>query len=256
MNAGHRIDITYFTDPLCCWSWAFEPQWRKLRFQFRKEISWRYCMGGLIPSWNHYSDSVNSVGRPLQMGSLWFQAEKISGMQMAHRIWKEDAPSSSFPSCIAVKAAALQSQMAGELYLRMIREACMLREENISKPNILVAVGEEIASLCKDFDFKLFQKDFKGERAKESFRNDWNEIRTRDIHRFPSLLVKGEGAPILLSGYRSYESLTESLFQVAPHLKKVLIEDTLQEYKNYWGVLTPREEEEFMAGKAEIEQLG
>ena len=22
--------VTYYTDPLCCWSWAFEPHWRKL----------------------------------------------------------------------------------------------------------------------------------------------------------------------------------------------------------------------------------
>ena len=25
------LSIEYYTDPLCCWSWAFEPQWRRLR---------------------------------------------------------------------------------------------------------------------------------------------------------------------------------------------------------------------------------
>jgi hypothetical protein len=25
--------IEYFTDPLCSWSWAFEAQWRRLRYE-------------------------------------------------------------------------------------------------------------------------------------------------------------------------------------------------------------------------------
>ena len=53
------LEIIYYTDPLCCWSWAFEPQWRRLLFELKDKISYRYCMGGLLPRWKNYNDSVN-----------------------------------------------------------------------------------------------------------------------------------------------------------------------------------------------------
>src|SRR5215217_1540336 len=61
------ISITYYTDPLCCWSWVFEPVWQQLQTEFIKQFTWRYCMGGLLPGWKNYYDSVNSVSRPVQM---------------------------------------------------------------------------------------------------------------------------------------------------------------------------------------------
>jgi putative protein-disulfide isomerase len=189
------------------------------------------------------------------MGSLWFQAEKTSGMPMSHRIWKEDPPLSSFPACIAVKSATLQSPVAGELYLRLIREACMLRAENISKPDVLFGVAESLRSHDIDFDYDRFQKDYKGERGKASFRKDWNETRSRDIHRFPSLLIKGEMGSIMLAGYRSYASLVEHVFRIAPALKAVPQSNTLEEFKNYWSSLTSREEDEFTSN-LEVNQVG
>src|SRR4051794_10923157 len=77
-----RVEISYYTDPLCCWSWAFEPQWRKLKFEYEGKISWRYCMSGLIPSWNDYNDPMHSVSRPIQMGPVWMHAMELSGMPM------------------------------------------------------------------------------------------------------------------------------------------------------------------------------
>src|SRR3546814_17149873 len=44
-------EIVYFTDPLCSWSWALEPQWRRLLFTFGDRLYWRYRMGGMIPDW-------------------------------------------------------------------------------------------------------------------------------------------------------------------------------------------------------------
>src|SRR5687767_9309029 len=90
-----RVEITYYTDPLCCWSWALEPQWRKLRYEFGDQIRWKYCMGGLIPNWQTFSDPMNSVARPAQMGPLWMDASQVSGMPIADSIWSQNPPASS-----------------------------------------------------------------------------------------------------------------------------------------------------------------
>src|SRR3954466_16223308 len=131
-DTAERVEIIYYTDPLCCWSWAFEPQWRRLRYEFGDKIIYRYVMSGLLPEWKNYSDPLYSVSRPMQMGPVWHQASLQSGMQMYDKIWVEDPPASSYPACIAVKCAELQSKKAGDTYLRLAREAIMLHGKNIA----------------------------------------------------------------------------------------------------------------------------
>jgi len=74
-NEG-RVEIVYYTDPLCCWSWAFEPQWRRLQYKLRDKLSVRYCMGGLIADWKNFNDEVNSINRPAQMGAKGMAVNK------------------------------------------------------------------------------------------------------------------------------------------------------------------------------------
>src|SRR5690242_21305745 len=35
-NEADLLEVIYYTDPLCCWSWAFEPQWRRFLYEDRK----------------------------------------------------------------------------------------------------------------------------------------------------------------------------------------------------------------------------
>jgi len=74
------VEVVYYTDPLCCWSWAFEPHWRRLRAEFGAALDCRYRMAGMIADWGSYSDPLNSVSRPLQMGPIWREAQHLAGV--------------------------------------------------------------------------------------------------------------------------------------------------------------------------------
>ncbi len=70
MHKGNGdLDIVYFTDPLCCWSWAMKPQLARFNATWKGSINWRYCMGGLLPAWNQYMDLLNSISRPSPNGA-------------------------------------------------------------------------------------------------------------------------------------------------------------------------------------------
>src|SRR5579885_885506 len=125
-SSPDQVAITYFTDPLCCWSWAMEPQWRRLRYEFGDRVRCRVRMGGLLADWQSFHDPITAVSRPGQMGPHWFAAARASGMPIDERVWMEDPPASSYPACLAVKAAELQGGTAGARYLRRLREAVML----------------------------------------------------------------------------------------------------------------------------------
>src|SRR4051812_29789560 len=126
-EVADRVEILFYTDPLCCWSWGFEPQWRKLQYELQDHLVFRYIMTGLLPSWQNFNDPLYSVSRPQQMGPVWMEAAKVSGMPIYDRIWVEDPPASSYPACIAVKSVQLQSTTAAARYLRMLREAAMMQ---------------------------------------------------------------------------------------------------------------------------------
>lgn len=245
------LNITYYTDPLCCWSWGFEPQWRRFRFEFRETIQWNYCMGGLLPAWNSFNDATNNVSRPLQMGPVWMHAAQISGMPMQSRIWMEDPPASSYPACIAVKCATLQCNEAGEKYLRLLREAIMLYGKNISKQDVLNQVAEQLAVRNADiFNINNFYKDLENGNGIEAFRLDMNQVRLLNINRFPTLVIKGpDKSAIMVSGYRSYTGLISAINQVSPDIKKTNSLYSTEEYASYWDGITDREMREITVEK-------
>lgn len=207
------INITYYTDPLCCWSWAFETEWQKLLLHFQNKITWRYCMGGLLPEWNKYHDAINSISRPLQMGPMWMHAAKLTGVDIRDDIWAKDPPASSYPACIAVKSAGLQSDAAAEKYLFLLREACMLHAKNIAKPDVLLEIADVLkADKNFEFDTKLFKQHLFGNEGREAFKKDLQEVKYRGINRFPAVVIKNQsGKAKLLTGYNAYETVAEIL---------------------------------------------
>ena len=246
-HQADRVEITFYTDPLCCWSWAFEPQWRRLQYEFQDRIIYRYVMTGLLPGWKAYNDPLYSVSRPMQMGPVWHEASQQSGMKIYDKIWVEDPPASSYPACIAVKCAELQSQIAGVKYLRMVREAVMLQGKNIARQDVLTGIAQHLANnYCDLIDMDRFLYDLTGsDNGIEAFRKDLNEVQSRNITRFPTLIMRSINKPaIMITGYRPYPVLIDAIKQVAQtteSLQKLLSKEA---YIKYWGNITEREIDE------------
>ncbi len=213
-NTG-PVEIIFYTDPLCCWSWAIEPHWRKLLDEYGSNTNYRYCMGGLLPSWKNFNDPVNSVSRPIQMGPVWMHAQQLSGMPIRHEIWMRDAPASSYPACIAVKSVGLQSKGLEDIFLRMLRKSVMEEGENISKWDVINKIAKKLLSLDQSFDFRRFEQDNINDNGLEAFRKDLQETQYRHITRFPTLVIKNpDGRAISLSGYQTFDALENAVEQV------------------------------------------
>jgi putative protein-disulfide isomerase len=203
------IDITFYTDPLCCWTWAMQPQWKKLLNELQNvNPSVRYKMGGLLPSWNHFNDNVNSIQKPVQMGPEWMHARAVSGAEINDRIWMTDPPASSFPASIAVKCAGFQSPELARDLLYLLQEAVMAKNLNIAKNSVLLDVASALKVQSPLFDLERFKEDLFGVTGKEAFRKDLQECKYLNIRRLPTILFTSANKnSLLLSGYQSYDSL-------------------------------------------------
>lgn len=199
-----------------------EPQWRQLRMELGDSLRWRYRMGGMIPDWRGYEDPVNAVSRPAQMGPLWFQVRAQTGVPLDERIWQEDPPASSYPACLAVKAAERQGAEAAERYLRRLREAGLLERRNIARRDVLLAIADELAAASMEFDFDSarFCDELDADETAASLREDVKEAAYLRIGRFPTLVMRRDngGPALLLTGYRPFSVLLAACHELASDL--------------------------------------
>lgn len=218
----NSIEITYYTDPLCCWSWGMEPSISQLLSDFGERVNLRYCMGGLLPNWERFTDPVNHVSRPIQMGPVWMHAARVTGMDIKHQLWYHDPPTSSYPACIAFKTVEIQSKDYATKYLQMLRTACMLNGHNISKRDILFDLARELGKEFPDFDVIRFEKEYQNGKGKEAFRSDLDEVQLKKITRFPTFIFRYGADSLIATGYRPYSSLLEILLEMEPGIESSL----------------------------------
>jgi protein-disulfide isomerase-like protein with CxxC motif len=206
------FEVSYFTDPLCCWSWGMHPHLDKLQAYFPGRMTIKLVMGGLIPSWTNYVDQTNAVSRPAQMGPVWMHAAQLTQRVIHHQLWVIDPPSSSYPACIAVKCAALQSAEAGMGLFKKLQQAVMVDGQNIAVTETILSIAGSLGKELPSFDQQQFAADLLSDRGIAGFREDLSKVATSGITRFPSLLIEAPGRRgIVIPGYRTLDGLLAAM---------------------------------------------
>jgi putative protein-disulfide isomerase len=174
--------VTYYTDPACPYSWAAEPALRRLQVEFAEGLTITYVMGGL----------AREFRKPLQTMRHVLDAASESGMPTDPRLWLDAPPSSSYPACQAVKAAAEQG-LDGP-YLRVVREGLMVDRLKLDSADPLIDAARRVPGI----DVERFAIDLRSHAIVEAFGADLE--RTRAAARdgeprvpFPSFEVRGDG---------------------------------------------------------------
>ena len=158
--------VRYFTDPGCSASWRAEPLLRTLMVEFGDSLSWTYVMGGLA---RDYGAGGPGVHRELL--EEWLDAAE-GRMPVDPRLWLEAPIASTYPACMAVKAAAEQAKDGGYGYLRALREGllCFRRKLDTTEALIEEARGAGL-------DAQRFRVDLGSHAIVEAFGADLERTR-------------------------------------------------------------------------------
>lgn len=228
------IKIIYYTDPICSSCWGIEPQLRKLKLEYGNYIEIDYRMGGLLPDWTYNSGGIS---KPSDVAHHWDEASLYYAMPIDGDVWLEDPLDSSYPSCIAMKAAQIQSKDKAVYFMRILREKLYLDKKNIAKwENIAEAAekaGLDIAKLKTDYE----------NDAKKLFQEDLNLGRTLGVRGFPTLFFSdGNNNQLTVYGSKPYASYENALSALLPEAKKKDIpnENPLSLFEIY-PTLAPKE---------------
>ncbi len=228
------VKIIYYTDPICSSCWGIEPQLRKLKLEYGAYIDIDYRMGGLLPDWSYNSGGIN---KPADVAHHWDAASIHYEMPIDGNVWIEDPLDSSYPSCIAMKAAQIQDKDKAVKFMRILREQLYLEKKNIAKwENI-----SEAASLV-GLDTKKLKSDYEGD-AQILFQEDLNYARTLGVRGFPTLFFSdGTNNQLTVYGSKPYASYENALLALYPEAKKKKIasENPLSLFEIY-PTLAPKE---------------
>lgn len=204
------VQVRFYTDPACPWSWVAEPALRRLLWEFDGQLEFVWVMGGLARSYGReYRDEEGRIGAGpachADLISHWLRVAAEGGMPNDPRIWTESPLSSTYPACQAVKAAAEQGWEAGYRYLRRLREGIMFERRKLDHADALLAAAGPAG-----IDRARFEIDLSSHAITEAFGADLDEVRNppdeareagavrrtegNERIRFPSALFIGEGS--------------------------------------------------------------
>ena len=174
------VHVTYYTDPASPESWGDEPALRRVLARFGEEVSISYVMGGF----------ARRIDDPLRMLRAVLDVAAESEMPADPRLWLEHPPASSYPACLAVKAAAEQGRDGA--YLRRAREGLMCERRKLDNADALV----DLARAVDGIDVARFAIDLASNAIVERFSADLERTRAAAGSSGRALpFAEVEGAP-------------------------------------------------------------
>jgi protein-disulfide isomerase-like protein with CxxC motif len=138
------VQVRYYTDPACSWSWGAEPTLRRLIWEFDGELEFVWVMGGLARGYGgDYRDEEGAIGSGpdcfADLMSHWLNVAGHTGMPCDPRLWTANPIAGTYPACIAVEAASEQGWEAGYRYLRRVREGLFCERAKLDNRSALLA---------------------------------------------------------------------------------------------------------------------
>ncbi len=221
------VEVRYYSDPACTWSWAAEPALRRLIFEFDGELNLIWGMGGLARHFGSpYRDSEAGIGNGpdcfADLMSHWLNVAGRTGMPCDPRLWTEAPISGTFPACVAVEAACEQGWEAGYRYLRRMREGLLCFRRKLDEPAALIAeagpAGLDVpafrAALDSTAPMEAFERHLKEVREVPEEARDQGKTSITEGHErlsFPSAIFTGaDGERHGVYGFQPAEAYREA----------------------------------------------
>ncbi len=208
------FQMIYVTDPVCSYCWQVEPELRKFMAHYGHVMDIKILMGGLLPSWDGFADEGNNIRKSSDVGEHWREAASQFGMPIDGTVWNNDPITSSYPASTAFKVVQQISGTSARRYLRAVREAVMVFNENIAKDDVLITVLDR-----NDRNGKKVVEDIKTPEARALLEEDLSLSRQLGAMSFPTvILLDKEGNGVRVPGMQRFETYEEALGSIAEEM--------------------------------------
>jgi predicted DsbA family dithiol-disulfide isomerase len=192
------IDVRYVTDPACAWSWGSEPTLRRLRHESGDELSLTPVMAGMA---RRYPPEAAAA-----LAGQWLEVAGRTRMPLDPRGWWDAPLATTYPACLAVKAAQEQGAEAGERLLRALREGILCFRRKLDGADALVEEARRAG-----LDAARFRIDLNSSAVVEAFGRDLDEARSAGAEPPALLFPRPDGTFDVVDLRDPYEDVYEDV---------------------------------------------
>ena len=228
------LELYLFIDPMCPECWSFEPIIKKLTIEYGHYFKLRPIITGSLTS--SYNPTPAFIREKI---NYWDATAKTTGMSCNPDYWLENPETSPWFASLAIKAAELQGQRAGNRYLRKLREYLFLKKRNISEKETLLEIAERV-----NLDLEEFHIDLHSKAAKEALLGDLNLTREMGVEQTPTIVIfnrEDEYDGLKVSGTFDYNVYEGALMEVTDDHVSPSIPPELEQFLEQHKVVTTKE---------------
>lgn len=211
-----KIILTTFTDPMMGLSYEQEPVYEKLATHFGDRLVFRYVMSGLVRDVSDFmlpeeralpaEESIRLYNR--RLARIYKGEETIGGLPInmdGFHLFDADHRS-SYPLCMAYKAAEICCPEKAFSFLLKLRRATIVETRQTTKTDELISIAEEAG-----LDKAQFRRAFEDGHAAAAFQKDLELTRSLGIRQLPTVLIQYGEKAVLVNGMASYEAFVNTI---------------------------------------------
>ena len=211
-----KLVIEHFTDPLCFWCYAMEPEMRKIRVLLDDQLDYRIVMGVLssdvheIIGYDEDAELRYEVYRAM-LANYFRESVKMVRMPLSLDNMLTHGPEDlvSLPLSLAYCAMKMIDKDIAEAYLRRMRERVFAEGCSLSTVDQQVQLASEFP-----IDVEQFRSNLDNPEIATVLQQGVDKCRIYGITAFPTLLLQWGDKRMMAQGYHTFEELKQAISQV------------------------------------------
>jgi len=200
-NPEKLIDVQWYTDPLCSWSFAAEKAIGDFRSKMGNRIIFHHRMLPLYQLLDTFL-AAHEMKAPADFASKIRKASKATGVEMTTTPWEKGIvpKDGSILSKWALAALSIDP-VKGDQYLHHLRRAFFVEGRDLTKTGSLRDLGEKVG-----LDPEMLEKLSSGEMIRQQLEADIKKGAEEGVSVRPTLvMVNSGGDRIFIGGLRDAE---------------------------------------------------
>lgn len=206
-----KITLYYTTDPICSHCWALEPVLNSFIEQYGQYFNIEVIMGGLLASWEGFSDEANGIQQPSDVAQHWQEVGQHSRMPIDGSLWLTNPILSSYPPSRVYKV--IESKKIGKEteFLRRAREAVFAFNRNIGEDEVLVDIVNQVGMVGVQI-----VEEASMQSAQQLLEQDFEKNASLGVRGFPTIImVNEENKGVKIVGARSLDTYIDALQKIS-----------------------------------------
>ena len=211
-----KLVIEHFTDPLCFWCYAMEPEMCKIRVLLDDQLDYRIVMGVLssdvheIIGYDKDAELRYEVYRAM-LANYFRESVKMVRMPLSLDNMLTHGPEDlvSLPLSLAYCAMKMIDKDIAEAYLRRMRERVFAEGCSLSTVDQQVQLASEFP-----IDVEQFRSNLDNPEIATVLQQGVDKCRIYGITAFPTLLLQWGDKRMMAQGYHTFEELKQAIGQV------------------------------------------